>query len=285
MSSTALAGADQARHRIGRLADPREVDPGRGRARAERHRLEHHLGDERQRSLGAHDEAAKDLQWGPCIEERAEAVSGRVLDLELPTNALGELRLAPDLVADLGEARGELGLIPREAVLRPGLRGVDRGPRGQNKRHRADGRIRILDDAAAHAARVVRDHPADRREVRARRVGPEPPAVGRQDAVGVAEHGARAHPGEGSLPLDRDPGEVTAHVDEDPVGLPLAVEAGAAGPKHDRHLAIAPVGDHLGDVRRVAGNHHRPGEQAIGARVRGVLDEVDCPREHPVAAQ
>ena len=61
----------------------------------------------------------------------------------------------------------------------------------------------------------------------------------REDAVGVAEHGARLDPGQRAVLLDRDAAEVAPHVDQDAVALALAVEAGAAGPEGDRDARCA----------------------------------------------
>ena len=70
--------------------------------------------------------------------------------------------------------------------------------------------------------------PPTQRDVGARRVGPELVAVRGEDAVDVAEHRPGLDPRAGAAVLDRDAAEVAADVDQDAVGLPLAVEAGAA---------------------------------------------------------
>ena len=80
--------------------------------------LEHGLGDERERALGADEQAAEDLERRLGVEERAEAVAGRVLDLELAPDPLAELGVGADLVADLEQAGGELGLGGGEALAR-----------------------------------------------------------------------------------------------------------------------------------------------------------------------
>ena len=85
-----------------------------------------------------------------------------------------------------------------------------------------------MDDPAAHPARVVGDHPADRRRLVGGGIGAELAPVRSEDAVGVGQDGAWANPRQGPAVLDRDPGEVAPDVDHDAVPLRLPVEAGPA---------------------------------------------------------
>ena len=55
------------------------------------------------------------------VEERAQPVAGGVLDLELAPDPLDQLLVGADLVADLQQAGGQLGLGRGEALL--GVRG------------------------------------------------------------------------------------------------------------------------------------------------------------------
>jgi len=142
-----------------------------------------------------------------------------------------------------------------------------------------------VDGAAAHPTGVVGDHAADRGDVGAGRVGAELAPVGGEDAVGVAEHGARLDPRQRAVLLDRDAAEVAPHIDQDAVALSLSVEAGPPGAKDDRDAAGAAVGEGLRHVVCVARHHHRPRQQPIGAGVGGVADEVARPRQHPVRSE
>ena len=192
---------------------------------------------------------------------------------------------ATDLVADLRQAAGELRLGVGEAALGVGVGGVDLGPGRQHEPQRAHGRVRVGGHPAAHAARVVGDHAADGREVDARRVGSEAAAVRRQDAVCVAEHRPRPHPHALAAVEHLESRPVVADVDEDAVGLRLAVEAGAGGAEGQRDRALRfEYAIRLGDVQRVARPDHRPRDQPVGARVGGVADEVGDASEHPVGA-
>ena len=222
--------------------------------RRQRHRLEDGLGDEGQRALRADDEAAEDLQRLLGVEEGAEPVAGRVLDLELAADALAQLGVGADLVADRGQAGGQLGLRGGEALGGAGCGGVDRRPRGRARR-----------SSSARSSRSPWSTP--------QRIPPEllaitPPTVAMSVLAGSGPSlrpcGARTRlawpstvPGltRASAPsvLDRDAAEVAAHVDQDAVALALAVEAGAAGAEGDRDAAAAAVGEDLGDVARRRG--------------------------------
>ena len=78
---------------------------------------------------------------------------------------------------------------------------------------------------------------------------------------------------------------MTADVDEDPVGLALAVEAGAAGAEDDGDPGAAAVLEDLGDVAGVVRHHHRPRQQPVGAGVGGVADDVAGAGEDAVGAE
>ena len=203
----------------------------------------------------------------------------------LRPNALAQLGVGADLVADRLQAGGELRLLGGEALGRVGSGGVDRRPGGEHQRHRAHGRVGVLGHSAAHPARVVGDHAADAGDVGAGRVGAELAAVRGEHAVGVAEHRARLDPRQRAVLLDRDAAEVAAHVDQDAVALALAVEAGAAGAEGDRDARPPAVGEDLGDVPGVVRHHHRLREEAVGAGVGGVADDVAGTGEHAVGAE
>ena len=89
--------------------------------------VEHGLRDEAERALRAHQQAAEDLHRLVGVEERAQAVAGGVLDLELRPDPLGELLVGADLVADGRQPLGQLGLLAREALGGVGRGGVDPG--------------------------------------------------------------------------------------------------------------------------------------------------------------
>ncbi len=219
------------------------------------------------------------------VEERAEAVARRVLDLELAPDACGELLVGQDLLADREQLGGELGLGLGKVLLGAGRRRIDRGPGGEHERHRLDRRIRVAHRPATHASRVVGDDAADAGDVGRGRIGAELVAVGSKYAVDVAEDVAGTDANALAVVEHRDPAEVAANVDEDPVGLALAVEAGAARAEGHGRAGPPPVCEDLGDVVGVTGHHDHLGEQPVGARVGRVADDVARPGEEPIRPQ
>ncbi len=281
----ARACCDEARHRVRGSVDRREVEPGdRGLAR-QRARLEHDLGDEGEGALRADHEAAEDLERGLGVEERAQPVAGGVLDLELAPHALGELGVGEQLGADVEQALGELGLGRGELLLGVGRRRVDDRAAGEHERHRAHGRVAVPRDPAAHAAAVVVDDAADAGGVGRRRVRAEAEPVRREHAVGEPEHGPRLHARPLAVLLHLHAVEVAAHVDEDSVGLALAVEARPAGAEREVLVVLAAVGEQLLHVFHPARHRHDLGEVAVRARVGRVTDEVVRPAEDAVGAE
>jgi hypothetical protein len=78
------------------------------------------------------------------------------------------------------------------------------------------------------------------------------------------------------------PGPVPANVDQDPVALRLAVEAGAAGSEGQRDLRRAGVGKDLGDIVGVMSHDDGLRQQPVRARIGGVADEIDHSGENAI---
>ncbi len=277
-------GGDEVPDRLEGRVDVREVQPGEGRAARLGERLEHGLGDEPERALGADQQPAEDLERGLGVEEGAQPVAGRVLDRELAPDPLAELGVVDDLLADLREAGRELGLGVREAALGVGGGGVDHRAGGEHEGQLADGLVRVAGHSAAHPAGVVGDHAADAGDVGRGRVGTEFVSVRGEHPVDVAEQRPRLHPGAGAAVLDLNPAEVAPDVDQDPVGLPLSVEAGASGTEDHGDRVVPAVGDHLRDVGGVVGDDDRLREQPVRARVGGVANDVGGAGEDALGA-
>ena len=278
------AGGDELADRRGGVGDRVEVDPGERRRGRLRHGLVDDLGDEGERALGADDQAAEDLERLVGVEKRAEAISGRVLDLELAPDPPPQVAVGANLVANLDQARDEVGLGGGEALGGAGGGGVDHRSRRQYERQLADGRVGVRDDPAAHAAGVVGDDPADGGDVGRGRVGAEPAAVGREDPVDVAEHGPGPDPDPAAVVEHLDAAPVPADVGEDPVGLGLPVEAGAAGAKDERGAAAARERHQAGDLRGGPRLHDRGRDPPIGAGVGGVADQIAGTRQQSLIA-
>ena len=208
--------------------------------RFQRDRLEHRLGQERERPLRADDQAPEDLQRLLGVQEGAQAVAGRVLDLELAPDALAQLRVGEQLPADLQQTRGELGGGGGEGLGGALGSGVDHGAVGEHERHRADRAVGVGVDAAAHPAGVVGHHSADAGDVGARRVGPHAPAVAGEHAVEVPEDRRPAEPARARRRSStRALWKWRRTSMRMPSRLALAVEARAAGAEDDRGAAVA----------------------------------------------
>ena len=282
----ACARLHQRLHARDRLVDAGEEHERGRRVPAERHRVEHGLGHERKGSLRADDQPAEDLQRRVGLEERDQPVAHRVLDLELPPDALAPAR------RPRGSRRGSpAGRAPAPA---PARRTAPRRP-GAPCRSPSPTAARTSASAPCGRSRAATPH----------RMPPEllaitPPTV----AMSVdAGSGPRRRPCSArsaftwpsSVPgstrtrvtvvLDLHAAPVAAHVDHHAVALRLAVEARARGPERDRHSRAAPVGHHLHDVVDVVRHHDRLRDQPVGARVGGVAHEIGDAGEHAVGAE
>ena len=166
--------------------------------------------------LRADDEAPEDLDGLVRVEERAQAVSRRVLDLELLADPLRQFLVGADLVAELGETGGELGLLGLEAGGASGAAVSISGAGGRHEGHVRDGLVRVEPDAAAHPTGVVRDDAADGRDLGRGGVRAELSVVAAQDAVRVAQNGAGPDLHAGGVAVqDLDASPVAADVDQD----------------------------------------------------------------------
>ena len=253
---------------------------------AERNGVEHRLGDERERPLRADHQPPEDLQRLVGVEERAQAVAHRVLDLEL---AARPARPAPRRRA------ARRGSRPGPARARARRRRTARRRRARPCRSRS--RRSAPASSTAPCGRSPRSTP--------QRIPPEllaitPPTQAMSVEAGsgpslrpclassrltwpstipgLDADGAAVLEHLGALP-------VTADVDEHRVGLGLAVERGAAGTERDRHRALARERQQPGHVGDVVGHRHRLGDQAVRARVRGVADQVQRAGQHLVGAE
>ena len=181
--------------------------------------LEHRLGDEGKRSLRADHEPAEHLQRRVGVEQRAQPITGRVLDLELAADPSGEGLVGAELVAERLEAGGELGRRGGEGGLGVGRGGVDHGAVREHERHRAHRPVGVGAHPAAHSAGVVGDHAADAGDVGAGRVRAELAPVAGEQAVDVPEDDAGLSADARASILDPRASPVAADVDEDRVGL------------------------------------------------------------------
>ena len=109
--------------------------------------------------------------------------------------------------------------------------------------------------------------------------------MAREQLVGEPEQRSAGEPHARAVVFDAHAREPAAHVDHDRVGLRLAVEARAAAAEVHGEAVLARVGDRLADVVCVVRHHDDGGDQAVGARVGGVADEVDRAVQHALSAE
>jgi hypothetical protein len=145
--------------------------------------------------------------------------------------------------------------------------------------------VGILLHCTSHATGVVRDHASDRASMRAGRIRSQPVAVLCQQRVDVAEYhpGACSHAQAPILHFAAIP--VTAHIDQNIVGLGLAVETRARRPKRRVSPGLTAIPEYLYDVIGCTRQHNNPGDEPIRARIRGIAYEIDCPVQNVLLSQ
>ena len=208
-----------------------------------------------------------------------------VADRILAADAFGECRVGEEFRAKLHEPLSERRFGFGERGLRAWRSGIDDGSGRQHKSQVGHGVVGVLGHGAAHAARIVSNHPADRAGVIAGRIWPELAAMTRQHGVGVGQDQARLGAEPQAVGLDLAAVPVATHLDQDVVRLRLAVQAGAGGAECGVASLLPAVGQDLGDLRGGARHDHDLRDHPVRARVRGVANQVDQPVQHAILAQ
>ncbi len=201
ISSTAVApAATNSGHRLGRRLDPVEVQPGDRRVRAAAGTVSNTASATKASVPSEPTSSRRKISSGVVgVEERAEPVAGRVLDLELAPDPLGAARRRRASRRGSPPAPRPARARPRRsASSAPGAPVSIVGPRRQHEgqlAHRASRSRRVTPQRMPPELLAIT--PPTRGDVGAGRVGAELAPVRRQHPVGVAEHGARPAPGRG----------------------------------------------------------------------------------------
>ncbi len=270
--------------RRGRCQRGEEEQRG-GDAAVQRQRVEHDLGDETEGPLRTDHETAQDLHRRRTVQEGVEPVAVGVLDLVLRPDPGGERGVGLDLRLQGEQPLAEPRLRVRQVLVRRGIARVHHRSARQHEGEGGDGPVRIAGGAGGHPGGVVGDDPADRAGDRARRVGPQQPAVPGEGGVRPHDRRPRTDPGPRTAVQDLDACPVVPYVDEDVLALRLAVQAGARRPEDDVAAPAVGVRQDRGDVVDVLRDDDDLGHEPVRTRVGGVPHQVGDLPEHLLRAQ
>ncbi len=103
---------DGVRHRLEAL----EEQQRRRALGIEGHRVQHDVGDEAERALGAHEQVREDGQRIVEVDEGVDPIAGHALDRELLLDQRHEVSVGARLVAQRRQALGEVGALAGEAL-------------------------------------------------------------------------------------------------------------------------------------------------------------------------
>jgi len=112
--------------------------------------------------------------------------------------------------------------------------------------------------------------------MRAGGIRSQPATVPLQQCVDVAEDHSGAYPHAAAVILHFAAIPVTAHVDQDVVGLRLTVEAGARRPKRRMPPGLTAIAEELNDVIGRSRQHDNLRDEPIRAGIGGIPNEIDC---------
>ena len=161
-----------ARHRAARGLEVVEQDQRARLVGVLRDRAVGDLADEAERALRADHQVREDVDRIVEVDQRVEAVAGRVLHPELVPDARGQRGVVARARARAARARARAPAVRAANAARlAASRGVEHRAVGEHDAHAGQRVVAVLRRAAAHAARVVGGDAADHRGVDRRRVG------------------------------------------------------------------------------------------------------------------
>jgi len=185
-------------------------------------RLVGDLADETERSFRADDQMHQHVDRIVEIEQGVERIADRVLDLVFAPDQRHELRIGLDLVMKIMQGRQKLRPLLPKIVARLRVAGIEDGAVSQHYLETAHCVVGVVGDAAAHARRIVVDHPADLAGRLARRIRSELLVVGFQRLVGIGDDDRRPERDPLAIILDRNFPEAVAEHAENALGDRLA---------------------------------------------------------------
>jgi hypothetical protein len=225
------------------------------------------LADEAEGSFRADHQVREDVDRIVEVDQRVEAVAGRVLEAELVADARGELGVCARLVRELGESFDEIGTRARELGAARRVACVEHAAVGEDDAHAGERVVAVLGRPAAHPARVVGGDAADHRCVDRRRIGADLPAERSERAVGRGADHSGLQRDRGAVGGDADAAPAVAEHHQHRVGDRLTREARAGGAKRHRRAELRAAREDAAQLALVVDDDDELGDEAVEARV------------------
>ncbi len=224
----------------------------------------------------------EDRQGGVVVDQGVQAVAGRVLELVLPRDRLGQIRVVQHVTSYVEKAGGEFGGGLGEELLGLWRRAVDHDPGWQHELQRRERVIGVAFDATAHPAGVVGDDSAHRAGRQTGRIGADLGAVSSKGDVNDGTDRARESADPSTVVLDRDAAPMPLHLTQDSLGLCLPGQAGAGSAEGDRRTPTMTDRENGLDVGNRGRHHHDLRTKKVRRGVAGELRDRHGVIQNPI---
>ena len=275
----------QARHGAARGLEPVEQDQRARLVGVLLDGLVGDLADEAERSFRADHQVGEDVDRVGEVDQRVQAVAGRVLEPELVADARGERRVLARRPRQLAEALDELGPQLRELGPARRVARVEHRAVGEDDAQAGERVVAVLRRAAAHAAGVVGGDAADHRGVDRGRIRADLPAQRSEPAIGRGADHARLERDRCAVGGDLDAAPAVAEHDQDGVADRLAGEARPGGAERHRRAQAGAAGEHAAKLGLVVDDDEELGNQAVEARVGSPREQAQRVDDEPLGRQ
>ena len=228
-----------------------------------RHGVVGDAGNETERAFRAYHQMAQDVDRIVKVDQRVQAVSGRVLDLVLAPDQRRQCQVRARFPAQLRQCRQQCAVTALKGGDAEWVGAVEEGAIGQHHAHRAQGAVTVLRGAAAHARGIVGGDAADLAGGDRGRIGADLAAQRRQAAIHFGAYHARPQSHAQRAVVLRIGGEAVAQQHQHAVGHGLPGQAGAGGAEGQVHLMLARHLQHMRHVGLVFHHHDHLGQHAV----------------------
>ncbi len=242
----------------------------RGFVRMIGHGVEGDFADKGQRSFGADQQMAEDVDRVAEIQQGIDTVAGGVFQAVLAAYPLGKLRVGRQLCREFGQAVQQAGVRLAEGRDAVSVGGIQHGAVSQHRPQGVQSVVAIVTGAATHAAGVVGGHATDFGGIDRGRVRADLAPERYQHGIGVGTDHARGQSNALAVIQYFAVVEAVAEHHQHRVADRLAGQTGAGGTKGDRYAV--PVGQchYLAYLLLVIDFDHHLRDQAIEAAVRAI---------------